>query len=146
MPCNLALSIAKATVSDEHLWTLLEPRLQSLVTSFLSKECPQSAVQSWQEKATSLFKLDRVTFSVQRGEVSAQIPRSSSEAEQQLAETISSQLSLLLEEAASRLFQNQVGQALGQLGKVARKDQQIRDEGGTIRQAAIFTVEVSRQL
>lgn len=145
MPCNLALSIAKATVADEHLWSLLEPRLLPLVSGFLQQAYPQYMVQTSQMGAIYLVTLGPLTFAIERGEVRIQLSGYSSTEEQQLAETISSQLSLLLDEAASRLFQDEIGLALGQLGTVARKDQAIRDEDGEIRQAAVFTVELPQR-
>lgn len=145
MPCNLALSIAKATVADEHLWSLVEPRLLPLVSGFLQQTYPQYMVQTGQMGAIYLVTLGPLTFAIERGEVRVQLSGYSSTEEQQFAETISSQLSLLLEEAASRLFQDEIGLALGQLGAVARKDQSIQDEAGEIRQAAIFTVDLPQR-
>jgi hypothetical protein len=136
MPCNLAVSIAKAAVADERLRALLTAEnVQTAVLSFLQRQYARSSPQVVSAQGGSMvFAVGDCTISIEDGVVAVDGPRRLAARTQQLSEEVSQ----LLTQAADLLFQQQIQQALA--GLTDQVEVVEVDNGGVRQPAAVFTL------
>ena len=137
MPCNLAISITKAAVSNEQLLKLLTPELISqAVKSFLSRHetYQHQRYDDWQYRNSLIIYVGECTVTFTDGEVKVEGPEWSTA----LVNALSADMTTLLSRLADYLFAQQVQQALASLGQVASQTVNVDDQGVT-RQATVLS-------
>ena len=136
MPCNLAVSIAKAALPKERLRALLTAdAIKDVVLAYLVRQYAvlSPSVLSAQGNVVR-YRLGKLTLSIADGEVSLAGTRTSATDADQLATNVSE----LLTQLAGRLFQRQVQDALGGVTTRAR----MAEVQGSKQQAAVFTINL----
>lgn len=138
MPCNLAVSIAKAAVREDRLRALLTPAvLKSVVPAYLRQQFSASSLALvFEQDDTVCYRLGTTIITIEKGEVRVD----ESEGNRALAEKVLAGVSHLLAAAADRLFQQQVQQALQKITTQARVVD-VNYEGKT-QQAAVFSIKL----
>jgi hypothetical protein len=138
MPCNRAVSITKAAVTNEELLRLLsEPVVEQVVTAYLQAKYEQhrpTLVNRY--SGTLVFRVGGLYVTIQGGAVSVR-----AYGQEALAEQLAAELQTLLAQAADRLFQQQVGRALSLFGPVNTQVVEVESEG-TVQRAAVFTLNL----
>lgn len=140
MPCNLAVSITKAAVSNEQLVQLLTPEaVYEAVKTFLSRHdaYKDQLFGDWQSGSALMFYVGDCIVTI----LGAQVTVNGSEWSTQQAETLSADMNTLLARLADYLFAQQVQQALAGLGPVESQTMSVDDQGVT-RQATVFTLNI----
>lgn len=142
MPCNLAVSITKAAVTDEKLRALLTPaQVQTVIEAYLR----QPGVLKGRERSTVTVIGDSIRVQVgalwieiRGGRVSTTATEGFNDVRgQELVDALSNLLAL----TADALFAQQVKAALAPLGKV--KQQQVSvDNAGVTQAAMVFTLKI----
>ena len=142
MPCNLAVTITKAAVTNEQLQKLLTPEVvKTLLESYISKhpnhkgQTPHAFIRG-DEVSLPILRYDCRVI-IKNGQVRISTPRRNVEE----AEALSGELAQLLSLAADKLFAGQVQKALASMGKVSGQTVTV-DNQGQKQQARVFTLEV----
>lgn len=140
MPCNLAVTIAKAAVTDEQLLGLLTPEIAAQLTNAALNELgirpvarvSGNSVYGYAELTWS----DQISIEVNRGRVEV---RASSKAR---GEEIAGKITDALKLGADALFAQQIA---GALASISGKQPVIREvaveENGTVSPAFLFSVK-----
>jgi len=139
MPCNLAVSIAKAALSDERLRALLTPQaIQQVVLAYLKQQyAALSPVLVSAQDGSLHYQLGTMDLTIEDGEVTVD----TSTINRDRAEQLATQVSALLAACADRLFQQQVQQALTNV-TFQSQAVSVSFEGKT-QQAAVFHINVN---
>lgn len=136
MPCNLAVSITKAAVTEAKLLALLTPeKVQPVVEAYLR----QPGVLKQGERVelsngggTMFIRVGSLSLQIQAGRVSTYATQGYNDMRgRELVDALSNLLAL----TANALFAQQVKAALAPLGKV--KQQQVSVENDGVTQAAM---------
>jgi hypothetical protein len=140
MTCNLAVSLAKAAVTDEYLQTLLTPAIvQPIVLAYLQQQYPhdQPNVIEATEHGVS-FRVGSCTIVLKRGKIEVTDAQRVSRRAAQLIQ----ELEHVLTNLADRLFQQHVQHILQQtLGTAFTEVTTVEVENeGHVQQAAVFTL------
>lgn len=144
MPCNLAVSITKAAVTEDHLRALLTAdTITDVVLRFLTQQyaclSPQLLSASGR-RLTFLLDGGDITITIVDGKVTTNATRYRLPQANDIVEAVS----LLLAHLADMLFQRQVQQALtGRFDAhlVSAQTLDVENEGER-QQAAVFTLEL----
>jgi len=145
MPCNLAVSITKAAVTEDHLRALLTADVTSdVVLRFLEQQYPHLSPRLISASGSRMvFWLDSgdITLTITNGQTTVDATR----AQQRQANAILAQVSQLLARLADQRFQRQVQTALSaRFGARLTSAQVIDvDNEGECQQAAVFTLTLS---
>ena len=143
MPCNLAVTITKATVLPEHLQSLLTPAVvKTLVPAFLQQHPEYNSaghISAWNQGDTVVFSVGDFTITVSKDtQVTVNTIRLRREAANKLAEQITTLLSI----GADRMFVNQVQQVLtAKFGAVYSQTATV-DNQGTQERVSVFMLEI----
>lgn len=158
MPCNLAITITKAAVSEERLRALLTPEVvTSLLASYLQASgyaiVPESFQQQQPGTYASLQTLPdgRVqcriggyygidVFVAPAGVVTVNTTTYSQHSQ---ADHVLADVTQLLSQATDALFARQVQAALASLGVPMTTEQVQVDQAGHVSPATVFTLRVS---
>jgi hypothetical protein len=141
MPCNLAVSITKASVTEEKLLALLTPdAVRPVVQSYLS----QPGVLKPNEAATVAVQGSRVVVAVGSLQLVVSGGRVTTTATAGYDDTrgreLVDALSTLLALAADALFAQQVRAALSGLGRQVTQQQVTVDNAGVTQAATVLTL------
>lgn len=136
MPCNLAFSIAKASVPNERLRALLTAdAIKDVVLAYLVRQyAGLSPTLLEASGSVARYRLGTLTLTVADGAVTVAGRRTRAVDADQLATNVSE----LLAQLAGRLFQKQVQEALAGVTTRAR----MADVQGSKQQAAVFTINI----
>ena len=140
MPCNLAISITKAAVSNEELLKLLTSEVvHEAVKNFLSRHetYKDKVIGDWQSEPTVWFYVGNCIITITNGQVTVNGPQWTKEE----VEALSTDMNTLLSRLADYLFAQQVQQALTGLGPVETQVVNVDDQGVT-RQATVLTLTI----
>lgn len=140
MPCNLAVTIAKAAVTNEQLLGLLTP---DLVVQAVNAACADLRIRINASRSgdtvygyAELSWSDQISVAVNRGRVEVQA------SDTRRATEISDAISGVLTQLADALFSQQIA---GALASIAGKQPVIAevnvDESGTVMPAFLFSVK-----
>lgn len=140
MTCNLAVSIAKAAVTNEYLQTLLTPTIvQHVVLTYLQQQYPNDQPKVIEVLDDGVyFSVGSCTILLLKGEIEVL----DAENFPGRAEQFVQELERLLIALADRLFQQHVQQVLQQMPGVAFMEVtpvEVENEG-QLQQAAVFTL------
>jgi len=142
MPCNLAVSITKAAVTEEKLLALLVPEVVlPVVQSYLSQPGVLTADERanvGQQGARLLVYVGSLVLYVEGGRVSTYATEGYNEVR---GNELVAALSNLLALAADALFAQQVKAALARFGKVGQQQVMV-DNGGVTQAAMVLTVKL----
>jgi hypothetical protein len=138
MPCNLAVSIAKAAVSDERLRALLTPEaVKDVVLNFLKQQYAANSPALLSSNDTTLYyRLGSLVLTIENGVVRV----NESAGNRVFAERVAAEVSRLLAAAADRLFQQRVQMALQSVTTRAQVVD-VNYEGRT-QKAAVFSINM----
>jgi hypothetical protein len=136
MPCDLAVSIAKAALSRERLRALLTAdAIKDVVLTYLVRQYAALSPTLLSAQGNVVrYRLGRLTLTIADGEVSLDGTRARATDADQLATNVSE----LLTQLAGRLFQKQVQDALSGVTTRAR----MAEVQGRSQQAAVFTINL----
>lgn len=138
MPCNLAVSIAKAGVTTPQLLALLTPAIVTQVTfAYLEQQYPGSRPSVLSTSGTVLL-LQVGTSQVRIENGSVQV--NNIQRNQAQAEELADEIEQLLLQLADNLFQQKLQETLGSL--VAQVQTMAVDNEGTVQQATVFSLEL----
>lgn len=144
MPCNLAVSITKAAVTEDHLRAFLTAEtITDVVLRFLTQQYARLSPQLMSASGRRLtFLLDGgdITITIVDGKVTTNATRYRLPQANGIVESVS----LLLARLADMLFQRQVQQALTarfDARLVSTQTLDVENEGER-QQAAVFTLEL----
>jgi hypothetical protein len=140
MPCNLAVSITKAAVTDERLRALLTPEaIGNVVLTYLQRNFASSRSSLLLARGNVLsYSVGDLTLTIADGRVDVD----GSQGQVALAEKLATDVTGLLAAAGDRLFQGQVQQALRSVTTRAQSVDVTLEEENTAR-AAVFHVNVN---
>ncbi|MEO6892105.1 MAG: hypothetical protein ABI324_24220 [Ktedonobacteraceae bacterium] len=136
MPCNLAISIAKAHVSADHLRALLTPEtVQAVVLAYLQQQYAARSPRVLRTTAdTVVFQVGTCRIIISRGEITV----TEQGANRQMADALATEMGKLLSLLADHLFAQAVQQ---RLASVVTSAQQVAvDNEGVPQQATILTL------
>jgi hypothetical protein len=140
MPCNLAVSITKAAVTEEHLLALLTPAVvQPVVVAYLRQPGVLTAgerVGVTTPGARVVVTVGALTFHIDGGRVSTVATAGATDAR---GRALVDALSALLALAADTLFAQQVRVALAAFGRVSQQSVTV-DNGGVPQAATVLTL------
>lgn len=138
MTCNLAVSIAKAGISNEQLLALLTPaRIEPVLLAYLRQQYPQKALSSAIMGNEELeIALGSDTIRIVRG----QIEVTSYSTNQRWTERLAKELEGVLAALADALFQQQIQELLQSLGIEPQVETVTVENEGKMQQAAVFTL------
>lgn len=144
MPCNLAVTITKAAVTNEQLTKLLTPEIvKTLLETFIGQhpdhqaQTPRATIRKQNGQVSLYISRYDCFLSVINGEVTISTPRYYTEQ----ANDLMKQVALLLSKAADKLFVAQVQQALAKFGNVDAQTTTV-DNAGEKQQVRVFTLEL----
>ncbi len=137
MPCNLAVSIAKAGVTIPQLLAFLTPAIvQKVVLAYVQQQYPTLHPRLYPFASTNVcLQVGSCLVVITGGSVRVTDRRGNSA----LAETLANEIEQLLLQLADSLFQQQVQQILGPA--VTQAQTVNVDNDGMTQQAAVFTLE-----
>lgn len=138
MPCNLAVSIAKAGVSKPQLLALLTlDMVQQVVLTYLQQQYASLHPRMLVRHDTRIyFQVGTCRILIEEGTVRVTGPSD----ETAFAETLAQSLEQLLLQLADSLFQQRVQQILG---PAVTQVQTVQvDNEGVMQQAAVFTLDL----
>lgn len=142
MPCNLAVSITKAAVTEERLLVLLTPAaIQPVIEAYLAQPGVLRAgdtarVTRQGERLT--VAVAGLTITIEGGRVRANATAGRTDVR---ARALVDGLSNLLSLAADALFAQQVKGALSRFGKVGQQ-QVVVEEAGVTQAATVLTLKL----
>jgi hypothetical protein len=128
MPCNLAVSITKAAVTEAHLRAILTPEvILPLIEAYLRLPGVLHAerVTLQRQGDAIVVTVGRVTMTIREGRVETQATRGYDVRAQELTDGIST----LVAGIADELFAQQVRAALAPLGTVAAQQVTVDNDG-----------------
>lgn len=139
MPCNLAVSIAKAAIAEERLRALLTPEaIGDVVLKYLKQHYAASSPSLLPARVTALrYRVGTMVLTIQDGQVTVAGSQG-----QRAAEQLATNITGLLGATADRLFQQQVQQALRPFTTQAQAST-VSFEGRQ-QQAAVFHINLNR--
>jgi hypothetical protein len=141
MPCNLAVSITKAAVTEERLLALLTPEaVQPVVEAYLRQPGVLKPGESFNVNRQGnrlMIMVGSLRLFIERGRVSTYATQGYNDVR---GEELVSALSNLLALAADALFAQQVKAALAPFGKVAQQQVMV-DNGGVTQAATVLTLK-----
>lgn len=140
MPCNLAVTIAKAAVTDEQLLGLLTPEFTAqLVTAALSDLRIKMPVRVSGGEVYGYAELsyrDQIQISVVKGKVT--VSASTRERTQEITDAVSKAIAA----GADLMFSKQIATALATMtGKQPQLREVNVEEGGQVMPAVLFSVK-----
>jgi hypothetical protein len=138
MTCNLAVSIARAAITERRLRSLLVPdTIRNVVLTYLRQQyAAYSPVLLPASGDVLRYRIGTMLLTIVEGEVTVSEPGGDREQAEQLATKVSE----LLAAAANRLFQQQVQQALK---AVTTRGQTVNVTfEGRSQQAAVFHINL----
>ncbi len=138
MPCNLAVSIAKAGVSKPQLLAFLTPDIvQQVALTYLQQQYAALDPRMYSASSTSVsLQVGTSIVVITDGAVHVTDRRGNTA----FAETLANEVEQLLLQLADSLFQQKVQQVLG--SAVTQVQTVNVDNDGIIQQAAVFTLEL----
>ena len=137
MPCNLAVSIGKAGVTQPQLFALLTPDIVKVVAfAYLEKQYASSKPSVHVRGEMVVLHVGSTTIRILNGGVQIQ----DSEGNRTQAQKLADEIEELLTQLANRLFQQKLQVALGPL--VTQVQTVSVNNEGTLQQATIFHLEV----
>ena len=138
MPCNLAVSIAKAGVSKSQLLAFLTPDIVQQVTlTYLQQQYVALTPRVYASSSTSVsLQVGTSMVVITDGTVQVTDRRGNTA----FVETLANEIEQLLFQLADSVFQQKVQQILGPA--VTQVQTVNVDNDGIIQQAAVFTLEV----
>jgi hypothetical protein len=136
MPCNLAVSIAKAAVPNDRLRALLAAEAtRDVVLTYLQRQYAALSPSLLDVSESRVrYRLGTLTLTIADGAVRLDGRRTGAVDADQLTTSVSE----LLTQLAGRLFQKQVQEALAAITTRAR----MAEVQGGKQQAAVFTVNI----
>ncbi|NNJ13396.1 hypothetical protein EKD04_024015 [Chloroflexales bacterium ZM16-3] len=142
MPCNLAVSITKAAVTEERLRALLTPEaVQPVIAAYLRQPGVVGAGERVivQRQGDGLaVTVGSLTLTISGGQVQTRATRGTNATRaQELADALSDLLAL----AADTRFAQQVRAALATFGTVAAQQVTV-DNGGVTQAATVLTLHI----
>lgn len=141
MTCNLAVSIAKAGISNEQLLALLTPAtIEPVLLGYLRQQYPQKNPQARMCAPEMLeVSLRDCTITITRGQVEV----TSYSSNQRLTERLAKEVGGVLAALADVLFQQQIQTLLQTLGIEPQVETVTVENEGKMQQAAVFTLALS---
>ena len=138
MPCNLAVSIAKAAITEERLRVLLLPDvIRTILPTYLMKQYAALSPTRLPAFGDALrYRVGSMLLTILDGQVTVDAP----ERDRVQAEQLATQVAALLAAAANRLFQQQVQQALKGVTTQAQAVNVMVE--GRSQQAAVFHINM----
>ncbi len=138
MPCNLAVSIAKAGVTRPQLLAFLTPDIvQQVALTYLQQQYAALHPRMRSTSGNSVcLQVDTSLVVITDGSVQVTDSRGNTT----FAETLANEVEQLVLQLADSLFQQQVQQILGPV--VTQVQTMQVDNDGIIQQAAVFTLEL----
>jgi hypothetical protein len=137
MPCNLAVTITKAAVTEQRLLALLtDETVERVLTAYFQEQGQQAQITRTANGVQ--VRLNGITIRVTNGQVIADSRRTRRNEMGDLTDT----LSTLLARAADALFAQQVGVALQGLSGSVKAQTVNVDNDGTVQQATVFTMQM----
>ena len=138
MTCNLAVSIAKAGISNEQLLALLTPAtIEPVLLAYLRQQYPQEQSRSYTYASDRLdILLGDCTITIIRGQIEVTSYSTSQNHASRLAKEIEGVLTAL----ADALFQQQIQETLRTLGIEPQVETVTVENEGKMQQAAVFTL------
>lgn len=137
MPCNLAVSITKAVVTQEYLRRLLTPEvLTTVLEAFLAAAYDSYRFSIRSTPIGVTCTLGEVTFAIVQGTISVRAG-----ARTPLAERLLPELELLVRRTSDTLLLQRIHDALGMIGSITYQTVLI-DDGGVASQARVLTTHV----
>lgn len=137
MPCNLAVSIAKAGVTTPQLLALLTPSvIEKVALTYLQQQYASLKPSAYTTYGTTvMLSVGTAMITIEDGTVQVEDSRRN----RQLAEQLASEMEQLLLQLADSLFQQKLQETLGSLVK---QTQTVSvDNEGAVQQAAVFYLE-----
>ncbi|NNJ13616.1 hypothetical protein EKD04_025145 [Chloroflexales bacterium ZM16-3] len=142
MPCNLAVSITKAAVSEERLRALLTPEaVRPVIEAYLRQPGVVGAgerVHVQRQGDGLAVRVGSLTLTIRDGQVQTRASRGYNDTR---AQELTDALSALLALAADALFAQQVRAALATFGPVAAQQVTV-DNGGVTQAATVLTLHI----
>jgi hypothetical protein len=140
MPCNLAVSITKAAVTEDRLLALLTPAVvQPIIVAYLRQPGVLTAgerVTVTTPGARVVVTVGALTFHIDGGRVSTVATEGATDARgRELVDALSALLAL----AADARFAQQVRTALAAFGRVSQQSVTV-DNGGVTQAATVLTL------
>ena len=152
MTCNLAVSITKASITNQHLQALLtQDIVNQIVTVYLAQHYLSYQIELLPGKRSVFLLKDRnprgTSFTVTIGTnrqvtVRADAWDYSTRGDQQKATDLTNQIAELLSRAADSLFARQVQIALSGLGGYQTVDTLAVDDAGVTQQATMLSIRL----
>lgn len=138
MTCNLAVSIAKAGISNEQLLALLTPAtIEPVLLGYLRQQYPQKNPRTRICAPEMLeVSLRDCTITITRGQVEV----TSYSSNQRLTERLAKEVGGVLAALADALFQQQIQTLLQTLGIEPQAETVTVENEGKMQQAAVFTL------
>jgi ABC-type cobalamin/Fe3+-siderophores transport system ATPase subunit len=138
MPCNLAVSIAKAGVTKPQLLALLTPEIvQKVALTYLQQQYAQLLNPSLISASgkSVILRAGTSTISIENGAVEV----NDSNGNRVQAEKLAAEMEQLILQLADQLFDQQIQAALGSLVQTVQPV--TVDNDGAVQQATVFTLE-----
>jgi hypothetical protein len=138
MTCNLAVSIAKAGISNEQLLALLTPaNVEPVLLTYLRQQYPQEQCRSYTYTPDRLqILLGDCAITIVQGQIEVTSYATSQDRANRLAKEIEGVLAAL----ADALFQQQIQETLRTLGIEPQVETVTVENEGKMQQAAVFTL------
>jgi hypothetical protein len=138
MTCNLAVSIAKAGISNEQLLALLTPaNVEPVLLTYLRQQYPQEQSRSYTYMPDQLqILLGDCAITIVQGQIEVTSYATSQDRANRLAKEIEGVLAAL----ADALFQQQIQETLRTLGIEPQVETVTVENEGKMQQAAVFTL------
>jgi len=138
MTCNLAVSIAKAGISNEQLLALLTPAtIEPVLLAYLRQQYPQEQCRSYTYTPDQLqILLGDCAITIIQG----QIEVTSYSTSQDRANCLAKEIEGVLAALADALFQQQIQETLRTLGIEPQVETVTVENEGKMQRAAVFTL------
>ena len=138
MPCNLAVSIAKAGVTQPQLLALLTPDVvKQVVLAYLEQQYASSKPSViCATRARVVLRMGTCVVSIENGSVRV----TDSQGNQAFIETLATEVERLLLLLADRLFQQKLQETLGPL--LTQVQNVSVNNDGQMQQATVFSLNI----
>ena len=140
MPCNLAVAITKAVLTNERLIALLDEhcdQVQQLLVSYLRRQHPDVPVFAGRPD-TGLVFLDTASLLLKEGKVTVTDVRG----ERPLARQVSEEASAFLSLVADQLFTQDVERVLKRVARLMGKQISDVEDAGAVKRATVYALEI----
>jgi hypothetical protein len=137
MPCNLAVSIAKAGVTQPQLLALLTPEVvQNVALAYLQQQYAKLTPFLVSASGNDvILRVGTVTISLENGKVEV----NDWNGDRAFAEKLATEMEQLVLQLADQLFDQKIQSALGSLVQAVQSVSVNND--GAVQQATVFTLE-----